>query len=119
MAPLADVPLKDLPGVFERIDARLMAETSPDMAAKMMVQTLTLAGIRLSQDQIDDFGRRLRTMNLLEESSFYKLILTKGELREARKLLIRLGRVRFGQTEQGVPKSHRVDRQPGAIGKPA
>jgi hypothetical protein len=33
MAPLADVPLPDLPGVLERIDSRLIAETSPPDAA--------------------------------------------------------------------------------------
>jgi predicted transposase YdaD len=126
MAPLADVPLRDLPGVFQRIDTRLMAETSPATAAKMMVQTLTLSGIRLSQDQVDDFGRRLRTMNLLKESSFYKLILREGmekgieegrkvghkqghkqgtregQLEEARKLLIRLGRLRFGRMDKAT-----------------
>jgi predicted transposase YdaD len=57
-------------------------------------------------------------MNLLKESSFYKLILKegreagrmegrkegekKGQLGEARKLLIRLGRIRFGRLDKAT-----------------
>jgi hypothetical protein len=59
MAILADVPVADLPDVLNRIDARLMAETSPAEAARMMARTLTLAGIRLDPDQIAAFVRRL------------------------------------------------------------
>ncbi len=112
MALLADVPLADLPHVLERIDSRLRAETSPAEAARMMARTLTLAGIRLEPDQIAAVVRRLRSMNLLRESSFYEMILRegekkgekKGQLREARKLLIRLGRIHFGRLDQATRK---------------
>jgi predicted transposase YdaD len=121
MAPLADVPLLDLPRVLERIDSRLIAETSSSDAATMMSRTLALAGLRLDQDQINACRRRLRTMNILKESSFYQLILREGleegrkegqkegrkegqkegrregQIEEAQKLLIRLGRLRLGR----------------------
>jgi predicted transposase YdaD len=72
-----------------------------------------LAGIRLDPDQIAAFARRLRSMNLLKESSFYEMILRegrkegekKGQLREARKVLIRLGRIRFGRLDQATRKT--------------
>jgi predicted transposase YdaD len=126
MACLADVSVADLPQVLERIDTRLIAETPPAEAARMMAQTLTLTGIRLEPDQIDAFARRLRSMNLLRESSFYEMILRegrkegrkegreegreegrkegekKGELREAQKLVIQLGQGRFGRVDKAT-----------------
>jgi hypothetical protein len=105
MATLADVTLSDLPHVLERIDVRLMAETPPQEAATMMSRTLTLAGIRLDEDQIEAFRRRLRTMNLLKESSFYQFLLKEqkqAQIKEARKLLIRLGRQRFGRLNKAT-----------------
>jgi hypothetical protein len=69
-----------------------------------MVPTLLLAGLRLKRPEIIDLSRRLKTMSILEESSFYHLILEKGrkegeeqgQIAEAQKLLFRLGRPRLG-----------------------
>jgi predicted transposase YdaD len=105
MAPLADVPLQDLPRLLERIDSRLAAEAPPPDAARMMTSALTLAGMRLGPDDIETLSRRLRTMNILKDSSFYQVLLKEGmekgeilgQLKHARKLLIRLGRLRFGR----------------------
>jgi hypothetical protein len=105
MATLADVPLADLPRLLERIDSRLVAEAPPTEAVRIMTSTLTLAGMRLDRDVIETLGRRLRTMNILKDSSFYQ-VLQKwegearergGEIKHARKILIRLGRLRFGR----------------------
>jgi hypothetical protein len=105
MAPLADVPLEDVPRVLERIDARLVAEAPPADAATMMVSALTLAGMRLAPEDVRTLGRRLRTMDILKDSSFYQVLQEwagearerHGEIKEARKLLHRLGRIRFGR----------------------
>ena len=104
MATLADVPLQDLPRLLERIDSRLAAEAPPAEAARMMTSALTLAGMRLDADVIETLGRRLRTMNILKDSSFYQVLQKwagearerQGEIQEARKILIRIGRIRFG-----------------------
>ncbi len=105
MATLADVPLQDVPGVLERIDSRLLAETRPPEAAKMMASALTLAGMRLDFDVVEALRGRLRTMNILKDSSFYQVLLKEGrevgqregEIKGVRKTLIHLGRIRFGR----------------------
>jgi predicted transposase YdaD len=126
MAPLAAVPVQDVPRVLEQIDARLAAEAPPPEAARMMASTLTLAGMRLDPDVIETLGRRLRTMNILKDSSFYQVILKEGreegreegrkegrkegikmgqrqgQLTEAQKLLFRQGRIRFGRLDKAT-----------------
>jgi predicted transposase YdaD len=82
----------------------------------MMASALTLAGMRLDPDVIETLGRRLRTMNILKDSSFYQVILKegreegwkegletgerKGEIKGARKLLFHLGRARLGRLDK-------------------
>jgi hypothetical protein len=78
MAPLADVPVQDLPRILEQIDSRLAAEAPPADAARMMASALTLAGMRLDPDDVRALGRRLRTMSILKDSSFYRVILEEG-----------------------------------------
>jgi hypothetical protein len=75
----------------------------------MMGTALTLAGMRLDLDIVETMRRRLRSMNLLKDSSFYQVLLKEGrelglqegerlgQIKEARKLIIRLGRIRFGR----------------------
>jgi predicted transposase YdaD len=78
----------------------------------MMISALTLAGMRLDADAVEAFRGRLRTMNILKDSSFYQVLLKEGrelgrregEIAGARKLLIRLGRSRFGR----LPKATRA-----------
>ena len=45
MAPLADVPHKDVPEIIRRIDARLIQEAQAALAGKIMAATLALAGL--------------------------------------------------------------------------
>src|SRR5262249_28515484 len=105
MAPLADVPVQDVPRVLERIDARLAAETPPPETAKMMASALTLAGMRLDIDIVGALRGRLRTMNILKDSSFYQVLLKEGKeigeqegrIKELMGAIIRLGRLRFGR----------------------
>ncbi len=120
MATLANVSVQDVPRILEQIDSRLAAEAPSADAATMMASTLTLAGLRLDPDIIGTLGRRLRTMNILKDSSFYQVILKegreegrkegmetgerKGEIKGARRLLIHLGRARLGR----LPKATRA-----------
>jgi hypothetical protein len=120
MAPLADVPRAEVPGVIERIDSRLAGETIPDTAGKIMMATLLMAGLRLSNPEITELRPRLKTMNIWKDSSFYHSILDegreegrnegrnegrkegrkegekKGQIAGAQKLLFHLGRSRLG-----------------------
>jgi hypothetical protein len=110
MAPLADVPLQDVPTVLEQIDTRLAAEAPPAEAVRMMSSALTLAGMRLDSNIIEALRGRLRTMNILKDSSFYQVMLKEGRelgeregrIKEARSFVIRLGRIRFGRLPRAV-----------------
>jgi hypothetical protein len=106
MATLADVPVADLPDILYQIDSRLMAETSPENAAIMMVRTLFLAGMRMDPEHVEELKRGLRTMNILKESSFsrpyYEEGEKKGKITGAKKLLIHMGRARFGRLDKAT-----------------
>ncbi len=106
LAPLADVPRSEIAGIIERIDARLVAEASVEEAGKIMQATLLLTGLRLEKPEIEGFRERLRTMNITMESSYYRLIIEEGEvkgrLEEARRIILRLGQIRFGPPEDSV-----------------
>jgi len=83
-----------------------------------MTFALTLAGMRLGPDEIIALAKRLRTMNILKDSSFYQVILgegmekgrqeglgqgqLQGRIEEAREVLFRLGRIRFGRINKGI-----------------
>jgi predicted transposase YdaD len=112
MAVLADVPRADVPAVIERIDARLAREMPVATAERIVAAALVLAGLRLDEDEIDELRGRLRMTNFATESSYVRLLLREGreeglkegieeglrlgQLGEARRLILRLGRVRFG-----------------------
>lgn len=110
MAALADVPTEDVPAVLERIDSRLFAETSPDTAARIMASTMILAGMRVDFNTIDKLARKLLTMDPLKESPTYPLVMKMLEnwvnwhvrVGEARKILIRMGRIRFGPLPRAI-----------------
>jgi hypothetical protein len=118
MATLADIPVDDLPRVLERIDFRLTEEAPAPDAARIMTSALTLAGMRLGPDEVKALGKRLRTMNILKDSSFYQVILEEGRekgrkeglgqgqrqgrIEGAREVLFRLGRIRFGRVNRAT-----------------
>jgi predicted transposase YdaD len=80
----------------------------PATAGKIMAATLLMAGLRLSDPEITALRRRLRTMNILKDSSFSRVLLKegreegrkegekKGQIAGAQKLLFHLGRSRLG-----------------------
>jgi hypothetical protein len=110
MATLADVPLQEVSRVLERIDARLAAEAPPADAATMMTSALTLAGLRLDPEDVRTLERRLRTMDILKDSSFYQVLQERagearerlGKIKQTKKLLIRQGRIRFGRLSKPI-----------------
>jgi hypothetical protein len=93
-------PEEALPVVIQRIEARLVSEAAPATAAKLMIATRVLLGLRLSQAEVKRILRGgIMLENILEESSYYQLILEKGAIRQSRKLLLRLGRGRLGEPD--------------------
>src|SRR5262249_49486907 len=99
LAALTDEAEPILASVVRRIDERLRGEAPPALVGKMRATISVLLGLRYEGDQI----MPLWTEELLEESSFYQMILARGETRgrlaEARQMLLRQGRVKFGEPD--------------------
>jgi hypothetical protein len=105
--PLATLPMATLlPDILHQVDSRLMAETSPENAAIMMLRTLVLAGMRMDQEHVKVLKRGLRTMNILKESSFSRPYYEEGEkqggIAVAKKIVIRQGQARFGRLDKAT-----------------
>jgi predicted transposase YdaD len=83
-----------------------------------MTSALTLAGLRLSAEEVIALGKGLQTMNILKDSSFYQVILNegiengrqealgqghrRGRIEGARDVVFRLGRIRFGRLNKTI-----------------
>ena len=98
LAPLTDEAAADLPGVVDHVIRRLRAETPRAEAAKMEATTFILMGMRYEKDFV---ARLFQGVPDMEESSTYQLILSKGvtlgEVRGQHKLILDLGRLKFGE----------------------
>src|SRR4051794_8685749 len=73
LAPLADVPENQVPEVLRAVDDRLSREAPPALATRIRETALVLAGMRLDEPLIDALRRRLQTVNITTESSYYRL----------------------------------------------
>ncbi len=122
LAPVAAVEPEQVPGVLMAISERLLRETSTDQAATLWTATEVLMGLRYSKKQVEEFIRGVSAMILgirgIEESSVYQDIFAKGEakgranarvaeriegrIEEARLAIMRVGRKRFGEPDDGV-----------------
>jgi predicted transposase YdaD len=106
IATLAKVSDEAVPSVLRRIDDRMIHETDSSTASTIMVASLLLAGLRIERGQIVDLMRRLSSMNLLQESSFYQLLLEEGEEKGLQK-------GRQEGLQEGLQKGMQVGRQEG------
>lgn len=87
-----DVEKKDsLRDIVERIESILHAKTSPENAARLMQSTLNLVGLRVPKDQVGTIFRGIKTMK-----AAYDELLEEGAIMNSHKLLLLLGRQRFG-----------------------
>jgi hypothetical protein len=106
LAPLTAVTKADLPGLAQRMKARFDQEPAPT-AALLRTVTGVLMGLRYPDKLFDELFGGLQAM---KESNMYQRILregrqeglTAGELREARRLFIRLGTKRFGAPSPAI-----------------
>jgi predicted transposase YdaD len=109
LAPLGRLPAgvrppAGLAGVVERLVERVTREASPEDAAGLLTATFILTGLRVPRPRMAQLFRGVREMR---ESSGYQIILDEGReegriqgaLREARKILLRLGGRKFGAPE--------------------
>ena len=103
LAPLADVSARALPGVIQQMESRLAREARPKTAGVLWATTYILMGLRYS----DKFAVQLiREVRGMEESVTYQAIINKGrekgKIEEARAILLRLGRKRFGEPNKAI-----------------
>jgi predicted transposase YdaD len=119
LAPLTDEAAVDPGAVVRRIDERLRAEAPPDVADKMRTATFVLMGLRYDAAIAAQLFQEITTM---EESTTYQLIISRGRLNEARRILLRQGRMKFGEpdaavsaTLEGIPDLDRLERMTDRI----
>ena len=101
LALLGAVPEESLPGVLQRMDERLVKEVNPAARETLLTAAFLLAGLRMDQAAAAELFRGVPYM---EESTTYQMILKQGEAKgevrgkaeEARAILMRQGRKRFG-----------------------
>ena len=106
LAPLANITEQDLPDVIARMKTRIDAEATPEQAGKLWTATNVLMGLRYEAELTQQLLQGVMNM---KESVTYQAIVEEGRQEgrqegradEARRLLLRLGTLRFGTpTEQ-------------------
>jgi predicted transposase YdaD len=108
-------PPAGLTGVVERLVERVTREAPAEDAPELLTAAFVLSGLRVPRPQGVELFRRVSAMR---ESSTYQYILDEGreegELRGVRRVLLRVGRHKFGQpgpeVEAAVQAINDLDR---------
>ncbi|MGH7140810.1 MAG: hypothetical protein ACREHD_34190, partial [Pirellulales bacterium] len=79
--------------IAQRLVSRLMKETQPERAAKLLTTALLLTGLRVSRNVA---LKIFRGVHMLEESDTYLMILEQGEERGTRRGILLVGEERLG-----------------------
>jgi hypothetical protein len=114
LAPLTNVTLSGLPGLVQRMAARINAEPPP-RSAKLWTATYLLMGLSYSEEVVANLLEGVMNM---QESTTYQAILregrTEGRVAEAQRMLLMLGETRFGVASEtmrsAVEAIHDVER---------
>ncbi|MCI0642609.1 MAG: DUF4351 domain-containing protein [Gemmataceae bacterium] len=85
--------------VVSRIVNRLSRETAPTAAAKIVAASYVLSGLRVPKDIAD---RVFQGAQAVEESTTYQGIIEKGQVKEARRIILRMGKKKFGKPKAAV-----------------
>ena len=103
LAPIANIAPADLPELIRRMEQRIDSEASRAEAAELWVAAFLLMGLIYPQNFTKPLFQGIRAM---KESSSYQAILeegfAQGEIREATKLLKKLGMRRFGEPDHSI-----------------
>jgi predicted transposase YdaD len=107
LAPIAKISAGELPELIRRMEQKIDSEATHAEAAELWVAAFLLTGLIYPKDFTKPLFQGIRAM---KESSSYQAILEegfvqgemKGELREATKLLKKLGTRRFGVPDPSV-----------------
>ncbi len=99
LAPLSNVTPNEIPGLIRRMDERFRQELSPIDANRMWTTTGTLMGLRFA---FEDIAPLLEGVYGMRESTFFQGAMREGSVLEARNILLRQGRKKFGPTNRDV-----------------
>jgi hypothetical protein len=77
-----------LPGLLQRMEARISREASPDEAGLLWTTTLVLLGLRCPRETV---SRLLQGVRGMRESVTYMAIFEEGRVEEARAIVLRMG----------------------------
>jgi hypothetical protein len=97
--PAGLTPRQGLPAVVNEMCDRLARELAPAAAGKLLAAAFALTGLRVSEEEVVQL---YRGVGMLEESTSVQYLLRQGAIRELRKLLLRLGRSRFGEADSAT-----------------
>ncbi len=96
----AGVPLPEaLTGMAQRLIERLEKEAPPDRLRKLLTAAWVLTGLRVQRGVAREAFRGVRAMR---ESDTYMAIIDEGREEEAKKLILLMGRERFGPADEQV-----------------
>ena len=119
LAVLAHLPeglrlVQGLAGIIQRLCERLQLEAPAEKFGKLLTSAYVLTGLRLEPERAWTLFRGVQGMH---ESDTYLAILDEGRLDEVRKLVLRLGRKKFGTpsddvvtTVKGIEDLERLER---------
>jgi predicted transposase YdaD len=108
LTPLGQVPEGAapegvMPGTIGRLRERIHSEAPQGEVAKLVTAAYVLTGLRFPRDLTNQF---FQGESAMMESDTYLYILeqgeAKGQIKEARKILLRQGRERFGEADENV-----------------
>ncbi len=97
LAPLTNVSEPELPGLIARMSERINREPR-FRAEKLWTSTYLLMGLRFADEMIDSLLEGVQ--NMQESTTYQKILrdgLIKGQILEARRMVIRSGSLRFGE----------------------
>jgi len=97
LAPVAKVTEAELPAVVHGIKQRIRREVPEAKAAEMLASAYVLMGLRYDEAVIASLEEEVIKM---EESITYQKIKGLGRLEEARRIILRLGKNRFGRSSR-------------------
>jgi predicted transposase YdaD len=93
LAPISNVTREQLPAVIAAMEQRLESEPNQDTVGKVWTAAGVLLGMEYDKGFVQQLFSRVRAM---KDSTFYQGIVEEGQVKEARRILLRLGLKNFG-----------------------
>lgn len=104
LAPLCRLPegvsLEDgMSALIRRAVERILTDVAPDRIRKFLTATYVLSGLRIGRHLVQ---RAFEEAGAMEESDTYMELIERGQLKEAKRIVLRAGQKRFGPPPEGA-----------------